>query len=173
MKGNTGLMLYQIRGPLNNLLDNLSGENGNYWLEALKKMLRKEETQKKLPAEILAITEALNSRENANIEIEEWVKYLNFIPSVCEANSSEDEDLIDINVYPNLASFLHEDKDADTALFVLETNGCVRRTAKSGERTDDVFDKWCKNSYENISSFYRALIELCKMYKDAVPKYVE
>ena len=42
MKKNTGLMLSEVRGLLNNLNDNLSGEYGDYWLKTLKKMLRKE-----------------------------------------------------------------------------------------------------------------------------------
>jgi len=171
-KKHTGLMLYQVRGPLNNLLDNLSGENGAYWLEVLKKLLRKEEPPK-MPANVLAFTKALNSKKIASEKIEEWAKLLNSIPSVHNVHICDDDALLDIEVSPNIAHFLHNDEHEDTALFVLEIKGSIKHLDGAGEVTDTTFDKWVKDSYKDIYTFYEALLELCEMYQNAVPSVVK
>jgi hypothetical protein len=174
-KKHTGLVLSEARGPLNNLLDNLSGENGEYWLEALKKLLRKEELPK-MPTDLFMLTKALDSKQTASEKINEWVQFFNSIPCVYEAHECDDEDLIDICISPNLAHFLHPDEMNDTALFTLGIDLSIRRIGYDdpvAEITDDIFNKWCKNKYDNIYTFYKALLELCEMYENAVPLLVK
>ncbi len=167
-KKHTGLMLSEARGPLNNLLDNLSGENGDYWLEALKKLLRKEEIPK-LPKKVLSYAHAMNSRDDIAEKIEEWMDLILSVPSVIYANNCDKDDLLDIEVLSNLADFINADYDHDAALFTLKSDGTVKRQSRSGERTDITFEKWCKDSYENISVFYDALLELSELYRNVIP----
>lgn len=53
-KKDTGLMLSTIKGPLANLLDNLSGANAGYWLKVVKKILRGENPFAEMEAELSA-----------------------------------------------------------------------------------------------------------------------
>ncbi|QQR50317.1 hypothetical protein IPF86_00125 [Candidatus Nomurabacteria bacterium] len=53
-KKDTGLMLSTVKGPLANLLDNLSGANAGYWLKVVKKILRGENPFAEREAELSA-----------------------------------------------------------------------------------------------------------------------
>lgn len=170
-KKHTGLMLSEARGPLNNLFDNLSGEKGAYWLDALKKLLRKEKLPE-LPTNVLAFTKTLNSKEDAKQKLEEWVSLFNAIPSVYRARVCDEDDeiyLIDIEVSSNLACFIHGNENEDKALFSFGIYGSVDRTGASGEITDVTFNKWCKNEYKDLYTFYKALLNLSEMYQKVVP----
>ncbi|MEI7810457.1 MAG: hypothetical protein WCI41_02790 [bacterium] len=175
-KQNTGLTLSQVKGPLSNLLDNLNGENGEYWLKALKKFLRKEEIPKP-PIGAFILFKGLNSKEKAKEKINEWINFLNTIPSVDEASEPQESygEFIDIRVSPNLNYFLNKNDNEDTALFSITTNGTIRSWKASGEKTDFIYDKWYKEIYKkekshcSIYSFYKALIKLGEMYENAIP----
>lgn len=170
MKENTGLMLSEVRGPLKNLLDNLSGENADYWLNALKKMLRKEEFSK-TPNNSKEFIAELDFREKSMKKLEEWIELLNALPAVCEASICSDgnKGMIDIEVHPNFNQFLNNEKNRDGALFLLLTNGNVERIAVATEITDETFNKCFKNIYKDIYEFYKALIKLGEMYYEAIP----
>ncbi len=169
---NTGLTLSEIKGPLDNLLDNLSGEHADYWLDAIKKLLRKERLPEP-PADV-AFTKGLNTKIKALAKLKKWINFLNTIPVVYRTEICRDylQDLIDIEVAPNLLSFLHSPKDEDKALFCLKkVDGSVEYFNDSSAETDEIFDKWHENKYKDIYTFFKALIELGEMYEKAVPEF--
>ncbi len=173
MKKDTGLMLSKIRGPLNNLLDNLSGEHGDYWLKALKKMLRQEEIPEP-SAEIIEQIKPLDFRTKSNEKIKEIADYLKKIPTVESVHICEDDDmdLININVYPCLTDFLHKYDKKDSAYFYLKTDGAIKIGGVDLKDTDATYDKWCKKMKPkdgmSLKDFCKALIELGKMYEETV-----
>lgn len=170
MAKNTGLLLSEARGPLNNLLDNLSGEHAEYWLKALKKLLRKEELPEP-PKEVLDLLASLDSRKIAKDKIDYWVKILQAIPAVCEViiSGPGEHCLIDMFVYPNLADFLTENKEDNRALFTLGVDGKVDYIRTGKEITDDVFENWSKTVYIDIYTFCKEVIKLGELYQQAVP----
>lgn len=178
-KKNTGLMLSEARGPLNNLFDNLSGEHADYWLDALKKLLRKERLPE-LPTDDVSFVKGLNSKQKAQKNITKWIEFLNIIPSVFKAviynpNHADNgnDDVIDIDVHTNLASFLLNDVDAYQATFCLKMNGSIKYFDDSSPTFDVIFENWKKKSYPDIYTFCKALIELSELYEKAVPVFVK
>ncbi len=172
MKKDTGLALSDIKGPLENLLNNLHGKHGDYWLEALKKMLRREELPE-LPVNLKKSFVSFDSRKRADSKLQEIVRYLKTIPvihtvEICD--ESEDGDILNINVYPNLMNFIHDENSADDALFVLKMNHEVDRSSSSGENTDSTFETFCLDHYESLDEFCKAMIELGQKYEESIPK---
>lgn len=170
---NTGLMLSETKGPLKNLLDNLSGENGNYWLIALKKMLRKERVPK-LSSEDLKLLMVSDSKQVIEERLVGWVNALKSIPVVEEVRICSKEevgDLIDIGVFSNIRTFYYgRDEEIDYPLFVITTDFKVRHSKDDdGLETDKIYEGWKKDEYPDIYSFYKALIELSVLYKNAIP----
>ena len=177
-KKDTGLRLSLVKGPLTTLNNNLSGEHGDYWLTALKKMLRQEEIPQP-PPEVKKLLDGLNSRVRITEKIEKLKNYLNSIPVVSEVticSSDEDGDLFNITVYTNLNEFIQKDKHFDKALFTLHMDNTVDGVGISSEIKDKTFKEW-ENSYQenfskgmNLDSFSKALWKLVEMYEKSVPE---
>lgn len=85
MKQNTRLVLCEASGPLKTLLDNLSGDEGELWLTALKRMIRKESPferkwkvwytiKTKIYSSIEMLYDAIEKREGSSIERREGLK---------------------------------------------------------------------------------------------------
>lgn len=174
MSKNTGVALSEIKGPLTNLLNNLSGEHGYYWLSSLKKMLRKEN----LPERPTEIVQSLNPlRVSAREKLEKLAEYLRSIPVIHEVticDIDEEGDLLNISVLPNLRFFIEGTvgEGFDSPLFWLKSDHTVQK-GKTTEMdcTDKIFDNFCKqDQYENIIEFCNAMIELGNRYEASVPK---
>jgi hypothetical protein len=174
MKKDTGVLLSEARGPLQKLIENLSGKNGSYWLDALTKMLRQEEAPKP-PSEVVTQLKSVDSRTRANEALEKLAEYVRAIPCVHEVyicNEQEGGDLLNIGVYPNLMTFVHGETTGDDETFTLRINQKVILIGNtpSSRETDAMFEKWYKKEYENIDVFCKALFELCRMYEESVPQ---
>jgi hypothetical protein len=172
---NTGLMLSETQGLLKNLLDNLSGEHHDYWLKALKKMLRKEEIPEP-SAEVLEQIEIYDFRTASIKRIEEIADYIRKIPTVTETSMPEGDDfcLINIGIYINVTDFIYKLKDEDDATFSLKSNGEISPWGNNGIRhADDTFKNWYKKYFKDESpmiliDFCKAVIELGKMYEQSI-----
>ncbi|MCC7436737.1 hypothetical protein IT402_02600 [Candidatus Nomurabacteria bacterium] len=173
-QNNTGLTLSEARGPLTNLLSNLSGENGAEWLSSLKLMLRG--AKPKLQSEVHKTVEKLYSKELAKEKVQGWGTLLMTIPAVHDIHiiekDDEDEGIMNIMVHSCLGSFLHisEEQDWDTAVYYWEGNGTIIKGKFGGEKDDDpTFNTWSQDKYDSIVDFARALIELGDMYNKYIP----
>jgi hypothetical protein len=169
---NTGLVLSKVRGPLNNLLDNLSGDHADYWLRALKKMLRKEELPMP-PKEVQEFLEKLESKEILRQKLNEWISFLEKIPVVVkvEETNPEDTDLLCIFFYQTTSLFLKAEKDSmtDFGMFMLKSDGTVYLLNDFENNVlDKVYKKWRKEEYSNLHEFSKALLELGNLYQSGV-----
>lgn len=167
-------MLSEARGPLAKLLENLSSEHGEYWLAALKKMLRKEKLPE-APAEVLKLIETPDFRSAPLQRIQAIAEYLREIPTVNFAHVVDDEerDLLSIGVYPNVTDFLRKIKDQDDASFWLQANGTVKYHGVEEKDADATFDEWCKkyfneNDTMTLKDFCDAVMNLGEMYEKAI-----
>ncbi len=178
-KNNTGLALSEVRGPLNNLFDNLSGEHGEYWLTALKKLLRKEEIPEPPIKVLQAISKQNLHREKMREKVKVITKYIEKIPVVDEVHiiqqEDQDNDLITISVYASIATFFHNMEDCDTASFHLRTDGTMLVGNIESLREvdiDPIYQKWCEQfnvkGTMTLKDLCTALIELGKMYEKTV-----
>jgi hypothetical protein len=168
MQQNTGVMLSEAKGPLNNLMDNLSGEHSDYWLKALRKLLRQEEIPEP-PPEVLKTLKSFNQRGMAKKKMDDLVNYLNTIPAVHRARLCDDDtrNIMDIEVYANFASFLHGNKDSneDQALFTLTQDRQVAIIGGVDHRIyDKTFDSFNAGRFSDLQAFVKALIWLGKEY---------
>ncbi len=173
MKKDTGLLLSEVRGLLNNLNDNLSGDHGDYWVSALKKMLRKEEIPIP-PKEVIEALKSCNFKKFADEKLEAVIRYIKDIPVVCNVERCEenDDDLINICIYPRLNMFLHGNKDTklDTALFTLSSDGVIREVGGLDmQDMDKTFKAWEVDDW-SLKGFINSLLELTKKYEEAVPQ---
>ena len=171
MKTNTGLALSKVKGPLTTLNNNLSGENGEYWLNALKKLLRQEEIPDPLD-DLTPIIDVLH--KNTDRRVHDWMNLFRTIPAVLEVELAEDKwdgVLFIITISTSLKSFLSRSLFEDSMNYGIKPNGDLKDGGGSFGDTDVIHDKWCKDgSSQNISEFYEALIKLSKMYQDGLPK---
>lgn len=180
MEENTGVALSQVKGLLANLNDNLAGKHGDYWILALKKMLRKEELPKP-PSEVLMELNNTNPhREKMKEKVKSIAEYLHAIPVVAEVyilqEKDDDVDLVNISVYASTRNFIHKNKTSDTSGFYLQTDGKIRVGEqffiKNRGDIDEIYEKWCKQfKIKNtliLKNFCAALIELGKMYEKAI-----
>ncbi len=177
---NTGDVLPKsIKGPLINLLSNLSGEHSEYWLKALKKMLRKEEIPQP-PPEVLKEMKSYDFRTAALERIQEIADYLKTISTIKEVCLVDDEHdligLINIGVYPNTTDFFREIKNQEHAPFYLNTDGNVQVGKASEKDIDATYEKWVeKYSFKEnkslpLKDFCKAVIDLGLMYEEAILK---
>ena len=173
MQENAGLMHSETGGPLKKLIENLSGKNGEYWLQKLKSMLRGEPPPVP-PQEILNEMRGFQTRKSAKQAVEKIRDYLITIPVVQYAHICEDGDpsLINIGVYARLDYFLQGEiqQDSDTAYFYLEANGIVTCGGVDEDDADLIYDKWEErfDKEPNLKDFCVALLDLGKMYEEAV-----
>ncbi len=174
MENNTGLTLSQIKGPLTNLLENLSGEHCEYWLGALKKLLRKEKLPNP-PDEVLKQMESYDFRTASLQKIKHIADYLKNIPTVNIASIVDDEDrgLINIGIYANVTDFLRQIKDQDDASFYLQANGKIKSGSVDEKDADETYDNWYEKYFKesemmDLKDFCKAIIELGQMYEDAI-----
>lgn len=172
MQENTGLTLSEVKGLLANLNDNLSGKDGIYWFEALKKLLRKEE----IPLRTIEVIKTLNPlRLSAKEKLEKLSEYLMTIPVVHKVticDEGEEGDILNINVLPNLMSFVRGtiSEDFDSPCFTLAKNHEVFLCkVTDSDEIDGTFNTWSQEDYESIDEFCKALLELGKMYEQSVP----
>jgi len=101
---NTQLTLYDARGPLIDLTEKLSGEEGSQWLQSLKKFLRKEnpwegmQAWKTIKLGTHKNADALRKTLEKNYRIGDWANDIlgksSFVPSVKET----EVDLVNISV---------------------------------------------------------------------------
>ncbi len=176
MQKDTGVTLSEVKGLLANLNDNLSGKDGNYWIEATKKLLRKEEIPPRPPEVIKNFN---SQRISAREKLQEIVDYLNTLPAVHEATlCSEDDggDLISIHLYNNLITFINGYTNNDTPLFSLGSDNIITRIGGGAEDdlADYTFKEWVEDTntfaYDSINKFCKAIIKLGNMYEKSVPK---
>ena len=176
MANDTGLMLSEARGPLNNLLDNLSGVHASYWLTALKKMLRKEEIPEP-PLEVLEMMKKLNTRADTIERLEQLKSFFEKIPVVKVVELSEEDwgngNIMSVGVYPNLIAFIEgENYNGDIAYFTIKIDGTVENTSSSNDYDkDQLFIKWegDKADFRSHKAFVEALFELGSICKNAIP----
>ena len=173
-KKNTGLAFSEVRGLLNNLNDNLSGEHADYWHNALKKLLRKETLPEPPPAVLEAIN-AISSRQNAQEKLDKVMAYLKTIPSVLgvvQCTHSGSNYLMTIYVQTNLNGFLINDTNSpyhETYILLIEGEVKIGRKA-SAHYMDETYKIWRqKVKTKNIMEFSKSLIALSAMYENAVP----
>lgn len=168
-------MLSEARGPLAKLLENLSSEHGDYWLAALKKMLRKE----KLPepsAEVLKQMEAPDFRSAPLQKIQAIADYLSAIPTVTMVGIIDDEerDLLNLGVYPNVTDFLRKIEDQDDAPFYLGVDGKIRAGKVEEKDADATYYEWHKTYFKEnestmaLKDFCEALVNLGEMYEKSI-----
>ncbi len=176
-KENTGLMLSKVRGPLTNLLENLSGPHGEFWLKSLNKLLRKEEFPE-VPKEILE--ELSNPLKKSRKKLQETVNYLKTIPVVRNAEIDDDHTLpgiINITVQSTIKDFVSKATNNDTngVLFYLdEKTGKIETVSYDEDDSDDIFNSWIENKFngDDIANFCKSLINLGKRYEEHITKIV-
>ena len=171
MEKNTGGVLPKgTKGPLVNLLINLSGENGDYWLDSLKKFLRRE----KLPEPPIDLfIQDLETRNRSKEKIKQMIQCFEAVPVVKEVKEfDEDLDIINIFVLPNLTCFVRDisEEHQQNALFCVRPNGRVIYYDDGGVDIDKIFKKWCKKEYPDLHVFYQELIRLGNLYEESIPE---
>ena len=116
------------------------------------------------------------SRKRILKNIKHVAKTLKLIPVVhkVEIVSWEDSDvLIDIEVYPTLATFLAKKlrDEYGPASFFLKTSGRVEFVDEPVEEgLDAIFDEWRKLEYDDLLLFILSLKELSEKYEKVIPK---
>lgn len=176
-KENTDLVLSKVRGPLSNLLTNLSGRHGEFWLESLNRLLRKEDLPE-MPKEILE--EITNPLKRSKEKLQETVNYLKTIPVVRNAEIDDEHTLpgiINITVQSTIKDFISKTTDNETngVLFYLdEKTGKIETVNYDEGDSDDIFDSWIEGEFDgdNIASFCKSLICLSKRYEKHITEIV-
>jgi hypothetical protein len=184
-KKDTGLMLSEVKGLLNNLNENLSGKDFDYWLKALKKLLRKEELPEP-PVVPLVIFK--DFEKEVNQKIEKWIEALDKLPivSIVERQPKDFQTIINLVLHSNLKSML-SDSDEDTLDFMIASDGTIYKgdyySERDGNQTntfrpDSIFEKWIDQFDVNgsnllikngkvvfLNDFYNSLVELILSYQ--------
>lgn len=173
---NTGSMLFDdVRGPLTNLFANLSGKHSDYWLESLKKMLRKEE----IPSPPIEVLEAVQSKNKSKEKIEALINFLKSIPVVydVEIGSLHSSYFLDILVHPNVLSFsglqegvFHYGRFYLKDDFSFEYKKNFRLTRSKENEIFYAFLTDYEGSYKNIEGFSKALYDLGIIYQKNIPE---
>lgn len=170
----SGMMLSEFEGPLKNLLSNLSGKNGDYWLEALKKFLRKED----LPLPPIEVMKDLNptlvsAREKME-KLTTYLKSLTVVHDVYDVCGSEEAELLIIGIYPNLRTFIDQQMPLGFGPVIFYVNS---KFQVSGfyEKNDDFIDHIFREnisdtqSYPTITDFSEQMEILAKKYQESIP----